>query len=116
MTKVNSKELKFGIIRHHNSPHKATLPNGQSVFRKETIYVPEFGGDIKCAPYEEHFVFEVPKNIKNCSSFMCTCGSPAVIAGISGYLNDASPQGKLFLCLFHSNYGHHAHSDNVRWI
>jgi len=113
--KINAKEIRFGIIRHHNSPNKATLPNGQVVYRKEFINVPEFGGLIKCAPYEEHFIFETPKELK-VSSFMCSCGSAAIIVGLSGYVLDASPQGKLLVCLMHSNYGHHAHSDNVRWI
>jgi hypothetical protein len=114
MTKIDKSKLNFGIIRTHNTPDSATLKDGTIVHKQDTLYIPEWGQFITCAPYDNHFIYEVPKHFKDHPSYMCTCGSPAVIAGLSGYVLDASPQGKLFLCLYHANHGHHARER--RWI
>lgn len=105
--------MTFNIIRHRGQLNEGVLPDGTKVYRKDKLYVPEWGGFIPCAPYDEHFIFEVPSKFK-VSSYMCTCGSIAVTSGPSGYVLDASPQGKMFICYFHSLYGHH--SDGSKWI
>ena len=118
MTKVNSKSSVgkvFGIIRHHNSPNKATLPDGTSVYRANKIYVSEYGGEIPCAVYSDNFIYVMPQKYVKAPSFACTCGAPAAITGLSGYVLDASPQGKMFVCLTHATIGHHANNSKNRW-
>lgn len=114
---MNDKTSKpvFGIIRYHNTPTKVQLPNGTVVHKTDRIFVREFGGFIPCAPYSDNFIFEVPKDMINVPSHVCTCGSPAVISGVSGYVMDASPQGKMFLCLTHSTTGKHFNSKQ-KWV
>lgn len=58
----------------------------------------EYGGNIKCAPYDNHFIYASQE--KGQSAYMCTCGSPAVVV-------PPGPQG-MFLCLFDAENGHHA--------
>jgi len=111
MTKV--KPPLFNIIRHYGQKNEAMLPDGTKVYRKDQIYVPEWNGFVPCAQYDDHFIFEVPKKFK-VSSFLCSCGSIAVAAGVSGYQLDASPQGKLLICYYHSIYGYHA--GGSKWI
>jgi hypothetical protein len=118
MSKTSSKSSVgkvFGIIRYHNSPIKATLPDGTDVYRQDKIFVSEYGGDIPCAPYSDNFIYAMPKKFIKVPSFACTCGAPAVITGASGYVMDASPQGKMFVCLTHATIGHHANNSKNRW-
>lgn len=113
-TKIDIKNINFGIIRHRGTPNKATLPDGTVVYGKEHIFVPEYGL-IKCAPYSDNFIYEMPSKFINAPSYACSCGSPAVITGLSGYVLDASPQGKLFVCLQHATHGAHFNTPS-RWI
>ena len=101
----------FQIIRRAGEVNKAQLPDGTWVERSEKLFVPELGGFLPCASYDNHFIYEIPKKVAHLypgSWYMCTCGSMAVYAGLSGYVHDASPQGKMFLCFRHSNTGKHA--------
>jgi hypothetical protein len=96
-------------------PNKATTLLGFDVYRRESIYVPEYGRDIPCAPYDNHFIYEIPKKYRNTSSFMCTCGSFAVVTGFSGYNKDASPSGLMLVCHHHATFGVHSTGEN-KWI
>jgi len=113
-TKIDVKNINFGIIRYHNSPNKAQLPDGTTVYRTDHIFVPEYGL-IKCAEYDDEFIYEMPPKFINVPSYACTCGSFACITGLSGYVLDASPQGKLFVCHYHASNGVHA-GGKRRWI
>jgi len=105
----------FNIVRYHGQRNKAFVEEiGLTVYRADKILVPEYGRFIPCAQYDEHFIFEVPPKYKDIPSFMCTCGSVAVIAGMSSYQHDASPQGLMFVCLNHATYG--VHVGGSRWI
>lgn len=114
-TKINPKDYKFGIIRYHNSPMKAQLPNGKIVYRADKIFVPEYGGFVPCAQYDNHFIYEVPQDFIGAPSFACTCGYFACVVGLSGYILDASPQGKMIVCHYHASHGVHATGES-RWI
>lgn len=105
----------FNIIRHYNSPNKGEY-RGIIVHRQEKLWVPDYGF-VTCAPYDDHFIFEVPKHLID-STYRCTCGAPAVIVGFGAYAQDASPSktsGYMLLCMLHSQYGHHA-TGGDRWI
>lgn len=115
---ANKNPTPFNIIRIRGTPNKAKLPDGTDIERREMLFVPELNGFVMCAPYSDHFIYEIPKKVAYKypgSSYMCTCGSPAVYTGPSGYVLDASPQGKLFVCQFHATTGKHANG-GVRWV
>ncbi len=88
--------MKHGIIRHHGEVKRATTPGNRQVVRQERLFVPEYSNFVPCAPYDDHFVYENPK--VNESSYMCTCGSVAVI-------NMNGP--RLLVCHFHALHGSH---------
>ena len=113
-TKIDASKINFGIIRYHNTPNKIELPDKTMVYKKEHIFVPEYGL-ITCAPYDDNFIFEVPSHYTHAPCYACTCSSSAVITGFSGYERDASPQGRLFVCLHHATYGVHINTP-TRWI
>lgn len=107
----------FNIIRHRGKMDEGQLPDGTKVYRKDFIFVPEQNGLIRCADYYEHFIYEIPQDkikVYPGSAYRCTCGSFAVVAGLSGYVLDASPQGKIFLCHLHATTGKHA--GGSQWI
>lgn len=97
----------FHIIKHRGQANRATLVNGSVVHRQEKIYVPEYRGWVKCAPYDNHFVFEVPQDIAG-PAHQCTCGSIAHIIGSKDYGHLGSPEGMLFTCLHHTSTNKHA--------
>jgi len=111
MTKTEKKT--FNIIRHRGKQNKAQLPDGTWVERLEKVLIPEYGGFLPVADYSEHFIYE--QHRYKGAIYRCTCGSPAVITGVSGYVHDASPQGKMMLCLYHATNGVHQ-SGGTRWI
>ena len=104
----------FNVIRYRGTPTKAKYMN-KWVERQEQILIPEYGGFIPCAPYDDHFIFENPYKEEHTAAYLCTCGGVAVVVGRSGYLLDASPQGKMFVCLIHAQTGLHA-TGGTKWI
>lgn len=87
----------FSIIHQRGEPQEATTLHGQHVERQEYLWVPEWGQLVRCAPYDNHFVYATSQPEQ--SAYMCTCGSPAVVT-----LDD---KARLFVCLFHATYGAH---------
>ena len=104
----------FNIIRQLNSPTKATLINERVVYRKDKIYVPEYRGEVRCAPYSDHFVFEVPSDIKG-PAYLCSCGSMAVFVGSKAYGHLGSPEGMMLVCQQHTITNQHF-TGGRRWI
>lgn len=104
----------FNIIRHRGQLNTAQVIN-KTVERQEQIFIPEYEGFIPCASYDDEFIFENPYQQEHSPVYQCTCGSVAVIVGPSGYVWDASPQGKMLVCLSHATYGVHAVGGS-RWI
>lgn len=99
------KPNPFNIIRHRGEPQKAEF-EGIPIKREEKLFIREWGMFVNCAPYDDHFVFQVPKSRlrKGVSEYMCTCGAAAVVA------NPEIAKERLFVCLLHATYGHHSTS------
>jgi hypothetical protein len=97
----------FNIIHHAGYPMEAYTIEGVKVFREDEIFVPEMQEAIRCAPYDDHFVYEEPTHGYGKWSHMCTCGSPAVIVERAAYRKDSALTGKMLICYFHRIYGKH---------
>ena len=112
---IKQKAVAYKVVRSVGDAKRATLADGTVVERRDYIYV-EGQGLIKCAPYELHFVYEVPKHTKGWG-LMCTCGSIAGVVGMNAYSKLASPTdtGKMLVCVRHTtlkqNIGIGQHAD-----
>jgi hypothetical protein len=97
------------IIKSYNTLKKVTLVDGTEVFndKRNKLFVPEYGVDVACAPYGNHFIFEVPTRIKG-PSWMCSCGSPAVMVGAKAYAHLSSMKDALIVCQQHTMANKHA--------
>ena len=112
------EKKSFSIIRHRGQPNKLQLPDGTWVYKKERIFVPEYGRFVPVIQYSDHFIYEIPQKLAEKypgSVYRCSCGAPAVLSGATGYSFGGSPEGYMFLCLHHSTYGIHI-SGGARWI
>ena len=100
-------ETKLHIIKPHSrgDVKKVTTIKNEKVERQEQLFVEDWGVFIKCAPYDNHFVFM--SSLPNQSTYMCTCGSPAVVV-------PPGPTG-MFVCLHHATYGNHTTGEK-RWV
>lgn len=98
--------MTFEIIHHRGDPKKTETLKGLKVTRQERLFIPEWSEFVTCAPYDNHFLYNDPTPGQ--SAYMCTCGSPAVVA-----LHEGS--GRLFVCLNHATYGNHTTGEK-RWI
>jgi len=96
----------FNIIRKAGVPNKGQLPNGVWVYGQDKFYIDTYNAMIPVAPYSDHFIYELPSQYKG-SKYRCSCGSPAVVVSYTGYVGDASPQGKLMVCMAHATDGKH---------
>jgi hypothetical protein len=97
----------FNIIHHSGYPMEATTLDGIKVFREDEVFVPEWQEAVRCAQYDDHFVYEEPTHSYGKWSYMCTCGSPAVIVEREAYRKDSALTGKMLICYFHRMYGKH---------
>lgn len=103
------------IVRSVGDLQQAKLEDGTVVKRQDFIWV-DGQGLIKCAPYELHFIFEMPKTFKGWGLY-CTCGSIAGVVGMRAYSKLASPTdtGKMLVCVRHTtlkqNIGTGKHAD-----
>jgi len=113
---VNVKSASPAVVRAVGDAKRATLADGTVVHRVDMIYVDGYGL-IKCAPYELHFIYELPKHIKGWGLY-CTCGSIAGVIGYAAYSKLASPTdtGMIIACVRHTtlkqNEGIGRHADN----
>ena len=104
------------VIRHRGDPKTAETLDGYKVERKEKIFVrmENWNVFIPTAPYDDHFIYETPYDPKkgigvDKPSFMCTCGSAAVITpGIPGGF------GNMLVCMHHATYGLHV-TGGTQW-
>jgi len=116
---------KFNIIKHRGSPTDAITLTGHKVFKQEFVYfqLPQsFGGfakgdwiTMRCADYHgSHFIYIDPvyledgPHAKGHFFAMCTCGSPAVLAGPGEEVSIGTPDGStlILVCLFYQNEYH----------
>jgi len=113
-----SKYETFNIIKYHGTPKTATLIDNTKVSWQKELYIEEENRIIPCIDYDNHFIYQVPNHIyleSTGSRYMCTCGSPAVWTGPSGYSFGASGQKLIMVCMvFTQNfmtYGKGLHAD-----
>jgi len=101
---------KFSVIKKRGDLNSATLEDGTVVTRQPYFYIPEYGGLVESAPYDNHFIFANDVSKKNYISFQCSCGSMGVVVGSKAYANDMSPTktGLLMVCYIHQSTGKHA--------
>lgn len=93
----------MNVIHHFGDPKQATTLKGKQIKRQEQLFVPEWNALVPCAPYDDHFIYENPDHNRGSSSYMCTCGSPAVVI-------NPEREKRMFVCLFHATYGSHTTS------
>ena len=93
----------FNIVRWLGEPKQTRTLKGKQVRREEKLFVPEWGAFVPCAPYDDHFVYLNPDTSAGSPSYMCTCGSAAVV------VNHESA-ARLFVCYIHASTGKHATS------
>ena len=114
---MSEEKYSFSIIHHRGSVNEATTLDGHKVTRQEEIFIPAWGIFTKCAPYDDHFVYEDPESKNKIGRWvhMCTCGSPAVIVGFTGYSRDASKgSGGMLVCKLHADTGFHQ-TGGTKW-
>jgi len=105
------------VIKIVGDLNKANTLDGTTVYRKESLWMGKRWGIVKCAPYDNHFIFDDPNFSKHKGRWtpMCSCGSPAGVVGSNVYKNDASPTtradssnpGMMIVCLHHMQFGKH---------
>jgi hypothetical protein len=110
---ATKKETPYQIIRHRGTPREGILPDGFKVYAKDKFWMDEYNAFIPVAPYDEHFIYEVPERYVG-STLRCSCGSFSCVVGLSGYVLDASPQGKLIVCHYHATHG--VHMGGSKWV
>lgn len=102
MDQLPKKPNSFNIIRQRGQLNRARLPDGTWVERTDKIWIPEYRNFIRVLFDDVHFIYEVPKHLITRDFrgplYMCTCGSPAIVVGMSGYVFGASPQGLVLTC------------------
>lgn len=112
----------FNIIRYRGRPNFAKIEVKNrygkeevlEITRREWMLDSRTNQIVPCAPYDDHFLFELPNRVPG-PRFQCTCGSMAGWVGSNVYAHDASPQGALFVCLHHAEYGVHSGGQS-RWV
>lgn len=108
--------MSFSIIKQRGDPDEATTLDKYKVTRKEKVFLPEFGGWVRCAPYSSHFVYLDPTGKKGRWFASCTCGSPAVVVGYDAYRRDQSAnEGTMLVCLYHAQHGYHTNEQGSNW-
>lgn len=87
------------VIKHYGEPQEARTLKGKQVTRQDSLFVIEWGAFVPCAPYDDHFIY-ASREVGE-SAYMCTCGSPAVVA------HPHDPKRRMFVCLAHAQSGKH---------
>lgn len=102
-------------VRVYGDKRTARTEDGKTVRREDRLYFEGYGL-VKCAPYDNHFIFDNKSRKVGQWSPVCTCGSPAGIVGANVYANDASPTtsmdssiaGTMIVCLTHAQTSRHS--------
>lgn len=118
--RLQKKDVGFSIIHHFGSPNEAYTLDNLKVERQEYLYAGITYGMVRCAPYDDHFIYNDPYKVRPGIDAprwlaMCTCGSPAVIVGTKVYGIYASPEGYLLVCMAHMTNGVHQ-TGGRKWI
>lgn len=93
---TEEKPNPFTLIKHVGEPNKAEF-EGVTVTRQEKLFIREWKALVRCTPYDNHFVFEIPHSRKKMgmSEYLCTCGSAAVVVKLE------NERERMFVCLFY---------------
>ena len=107
---MSGEKYSFSIIHHRGSLNEATTQDGYTVYRQEQVFIPEWGVFVKCAPYDNHFVFIDPVYEKVIGRWFasCTCGAMATLIGTKAYSHLGSPEGAMLVCHNHTTFNKHA--------
>lgn len=109
---------KFNIIRYRGSPQKTTvvLTTGEILKfeRQKALLDPNNKTYIRCADYDDHFIFALPARIIG-PTWQCTCGSAAVAVEYDMLKQDTSIKGSFIVCFQHISTGRHL-TGGSRWI
>lgn len=125
MTGTNGKgkpSTKFNMnvahIRVKNTPNEATLDDGSKIYRVKDgrVWVEGLKRFVKTVDYDNHFVALDPSKKVGRWFALCSCGSPAVVAGYNAYKHGASAgtnedgmvAGEMLICYAHSLTGKHS--------
>ena len=108
------KDIRFSVIRVHNSANEAETLDGHKVYRKKWLYFDN--RLVHCTEYDNHFIYDDPSGKPYRWHQMCSCGSPSVCVGYKAYVRDGSPTtasestapGEAFVCYIHAITGRHA--------
>jgi len=107
-------DAPYQIIRHRGHPTEGVLPDGTKVYGRDKFFFIEVSREVPVAPYSDHFIYEVTDVRNKGARWRCSCGSPAGVAGYSGYKDSGSQQGLLWVCLEHANTG--LHFGGSKWL
>ena len=73
--------MTFNIIHHRGMPQTAVTEQGITVHRQDRLFIPMWGGIlVRVIPYDDHFIYENPNKEPGQITYLCTCGSIAVLA------------------------------------
>jgi len=90
------------VVKHLGEPKEARTLKGTIVHRQDKLWVDQWGRFVPCAPYDDHFLYESPDKTPGSPTFMCTCGSAAIIVGAG--------KAEMFVCMMHVTTGKHTTS------
>lgn len=82
MENDKQKKVYTQIIAHRGSPTQATLNDGTVVEKEEIIMFKDVEKGfiaVRTIDYYDHFIYKTPAHWEGSPSFMCTCGSYAVL-------------------------------------
>ena len=109
----------FNIIRQRGQLNRARLPDGTWLERVDKLWIPEYNAFIKILYDDTNFIYEIPKHLITPDYrgplYKCTCGSPAIVVGMSGYVFGASPQGLVLTCQLLVETQYHS-TGGTKWI
>lgn len=121
------------VLRFTGDRKSATLADGKTVYRSESLWMGKQYGLVKCSNTSNHFIYHDPDfnhgtgdwptqpNGKPFKRFVgrwtpiCSCGSPAAVVGSGVYRGSSSPTtavesthpGQMLVCLALMQYGIH---------
>jgi hypothetical protein len=99
----------FNIGHHAGQVNQAVTLEGIKVYREKSLWIPELG-EVLCTPDQDHFVYEEPTGKEGRPSYLCTCGSLAVVVGPETHKRFSSLKCKMLMCHAYMLYGKHATS------
>lgn len=91
------------VVRHLGEVQKGRTLHGQMVYREDKLWVDDWTMFVPCAPYDDHFIYLSPDKTPGSPTYMCTCGSAAIVIGMP-------PKSCMFVCLMHAKMGKHTTS------